>query len=457
MTPDSGRLRDDLAQELTPGPPVSATGMESLAIDGLTPHAVVKPSSVDEVSQALAAASRLHAAVVPWGGGTRMALGNIPAWYEVALDLTGLQGDVVHRHEELTATVPAGWTLDALQTTLAERGQHLPIDVPMPGRATLGGILATGLGGALSAAHGLPRDLVVGITVVLADGTVTRSGGTVVKNVTGYALEKLYVGSLGTLGVIVEATVRLAPLPAEERTLVVWFPRAQYACQAAVALARSGIAPRAVELLNWPAWETVLEAHPAASAHSASEEWGFRLVVRLGGRPRTVERQEREALAVCARDRGERNAVLGGEEGRRLWRALGDLGWQERYRLAARGALRPSALPQALDLLEEMGQGEEMTPAVALHATLGVVRAFWTGVPSRGARSVREIGAVLEDFRRDLKSLGGSMVLERAPIEIKRLLDVWESGDEALRLARGLKSQYDPTNVLNSGRFVHGI
>ena len=456
MTADAGRFKNALAQELSPVPLVSAS-VESYAIDGLTPQVIAKPSSAEQVSHALAAARRLDAAVVPWGGGTRMALGNVPAWYDVGLDLTGLQSDVVHRHEELTATVEAGWTLDALQAKLSEQGQHLPIDVPMPGRATLGGILATGLGGALSAAHGLPRDLVVGMTAVLADGTAIHSGGTVVKNVTGYALERLYVGSLGTLGVIVEANVKLAPLPAEERTLVVWFPRAQYACQAAVALARSGIAPRAVEVLNWPAWQTVLEAHLAAVGDRASEDWGFRLVVRLGGRPRTVERQEREALAVCVRERGEANAVLGGEEGRRLWRVIGDLGWQERYRLAARGAVRPSALPQAMDLLEEMGQGEEIAPAVALHATLGVVRAYWTGVPSRGARSVREIGGVLEDLRRDMKLLGGSMVLERAPIEIKRVVDVWETGAEALNLARGLKLQYDPTNVLNPGRFVHGI
>lgn len=455
MTADAGRFRDALPEELRPVRVVSE-GVESLGIDGITPHVVVKPTSVEEVSRAMAAAQRHGAAVVPWGGGTRMALGNVPAWYEMALDLSGVRGDVVHRHEELTATVEAGWTLEALQEKLAERGQHLPIDVPLPGQATLGGVLATGLGGALSAAHGLPRDLVVGMTAVLADGTVIRSGGTVVKNVTGYALEKLYVGSLGTLGVIAEATVKLAPLPAEERTLVVWFPTARPACQAAVALARSGIAPRSVEVLNWPAWETVMEACPAVRG-STSEEWGFRLVVRLGGRPRTVERQEREALAVCGRGRGETNAVLGGEEGRGLWRVLGDVGWDERYRLAARGVVRPSALPQALDLLEEMGQGDEMTPAIAVHATLGVVRAFWTGVPSRGARSLREIGGVLEDFRRDLKALGGSMVLERAPIEIKRVLDVWESGEEGVELARSLKLQYDPNNVLNPGRFVHGI
>ena len=455
MTPDAVRLKDALVQELS-SVPVSEAGVERYAVDDLTPLLVVRPSSVDEVSQALAAAHRLDAAVVPWGGGTRMALGNVPAWYDAALDLTGLQRDAVHRHEELTATVAAGWTLEALQEKLAQQGQHLPIDAPHPERATLGGVLAAGLGGALSAAHGLPRDLVVGMTAVLADGTVVRSGGTVVKNVTGYALEKLYVGSLGTLGVIVEATVKLAPLPAEERTLAVWFPRAELACRAAVGLARSGIAPRSVEVLNWSAWEDVLEGRPALR-DSTSEEWGFRLVVRLGGRARTVERQEREALSVCAQERGETNAVLDGEEARGLWRALGDLGWQERYRLAARGIVRPSALPQALDVLEEMGQGEEMTPAIALHATLGVVRAFWTGVPSRGARSVREIGGVLEDLRRDMKSLGGGMALERAPIEIKRVLDVWESGDADPRLARSLKSQYDPSNVLNPGRFVHGI
>ena len=380
MTADAGRFRNVLAQELTPGPAVSDAGMESLAIDGATPHVVVKPSSLDEASQALAAAHRHGAAVVPWGGGTRMALGNVPAWYEVALDLTGLQGDVVHRHEELTATVAAGWTLEALQQRLAERGQHLPIDVPVPGQATLGGILATGLGGALSAAHGLPRDLVVGMTAILADGTVIHSGGTVVKNVTGYALEKLYVGSLGTLGVIAEATLKLAPLPAEERTLVVWFPTARPACQAAVGLARSGIAPRSVEVVNWPAWEDVLEAYPAARG-STSEEWGYRLVVRLGGRPRTVERQEREAREVFARERGETNAVLGGEEGRDLWRVLGDVGWQERYRLAARGVVRPSGMPQAMRMLEEMGQGDEMTPAIALHATLGVGPGVLDGRP----------------------------------------------------------------------------
>ena len=393
-----------------------------------------------------------------------MALGNPPTSYDLALDLTALQDLQEHRPGDLTATVQAGITLEALQGKLTRNGQFLPLDPPLPERATIGGLLATGSCGPLRASFGLPRDLLLGMTVALADGALTHSGGTVVKNVTGYAMEKLHSGALGTLGVILEATFKLAPIPREERTLVAAFDEPKEACAASREILRAGLAPLALEVLNSRAWETVLASSKLQLSSSDREHDSaggsglYWLVARFGGRAAAVARQEREALASCKNQGAGEVEVLKKGEADPLWQTVCNLGWEEPYPpLALRVAVSTSQGPQALTEVEALRDSRGQRPAVALHATHGVLRAFWGDVPEGLSSPAEAVATTLIELRGKIAALNGSLVLERAPSEIKRRVNVWGPVGEDLAVMRRLKEQYDPKGILNPGRFVGGI
>jgi len=246
----------------------------SYAVDGIVPQAVALPGTVEEVAEVMRLAHREGAAVIPWGGGTGMGLGNLPRRYDIALSLTRLNAVVEHEPADLTATVLAGRTLADLQDHLSSVGQFLPLDPPSPAEATIGGILAANAAGPARHAHGTARDLVLGLRFVQADGRVIKAGGKVVKNVAGYDMCRLLIGSLGTLGIIVEACFRLTPLPKAQLTLAVAVPSAQEAYRLAGQAA--GLSLRALELLNAAAARD-LDGLPPVSENE--------FVLLLDGRP----------------------------------------------------------------------------------------------------------------------------------------------------------------------------
>ncbi|MBV9087747.1 MAG: FAD-binding oxidoreductase, partial [Acidobacteriaceae bacterium] len=189
------------------------------ALDGITPSIVAEPADTDQLARALHAAAAGGLAVIPRGGGTKLGWGNRPSRADLIISTARMNRVLEHAWADMTATAEAGCTVAQLQATLAQHGQRLAIDPLWPERATIGGILATNDSGALRVRYGSLRDLIIGITVVLPDGTVARSGGKVVKNVAGYDLPKLVTSSLGTLGIITQAIFRLHPLPKNSRTI----------------------------------------------------------------------------------------------------------------------------------------------------------------------------------------------------------------------------------------------
>src|SRR6266852_5620816 len=197
---------------------VAGPGATPYVVDGKLARAVVFPGSVEEVSTTMAFASAEGLKVVPWGSGTKMALGGIPDRVDLVVVLSRLNGVVDYEPADMTATFRAGSLLKEAQAILGRNGQFIGLDPPDADLATLGGILATNSSGPRRLRYGAARDLLIAIRVVHADGKVTKGGAKVVKNVTGYDMNKLYIGSLGTLGIIVEATFRLHPKPAVEKT-----------------------------------------------------------------------------------------------------------------------------------------------------------------------------------------------------------------------------------------------
>jgi glycolate oxidase FAD binding subunit len=223
---------------------------EGDAVRGVMPRWVALPETVEEIAAVLRACAERDLAVVPAGGGTKLHWGPPPERCDVLLDLCCMNEILEHAAGDLVVRAQAGVTMDALAGTLAGKGQELALDVPFTEGTTVGGTLAVALPGPRSFRYGTARDLLIGITVVLPDGTIARSGGKVVKNVAGYDLGKLFTGSYGTLGVIAEATFRLHPLPADRRWVVAELDRAEVAPVAA-ALAASQAEPSAVEV-DWP-------------------------------------------------------------------------------------------------------------------------------------------------------------------------------------------------------------
>ena len=281
------------------------TGVECspYVLEGRTPEAVVFPGSREEVGGVLVAAAGAGVPVTPWGGGTRISVGMPPARPGIVLSLKRLDRLVEHEPADLTATAEAGMTLAAFQAALGQRGQWLSLDPPNAREGTLGGILASNASGPRRHLYGTARDLLIGLTMVLADGSIVRGGGKVVKNVAGYDLPKLAIGSFGTLGVIVEATVKLRPRPDTDRLVVAWFERVKDAGAGARAIMASDLIPSALELAD----------AEAVRALALGGREGAALLVGLDGLPEQVAWQSTEKLS-------HRKSRRSGPPGR--WRSM---------------------------------------------------------------------------------------------------------------------------------------
>ena len=225
------------------------------AVAGVTPSWVARPDSTAELGAVLAAAAGLNLASVPRGTGTKLAWGRPPDRCDLVVDMLGLDQVLEHEAGDLTAIVEAGLRVRDLNERLTEHGQMLALDPP--GNPTIGACIAGNLSGPRRHRYGTARDLVLGVTVVLADGTIASSGGKVVKNVAGYDLGKLFCGSEGRLGLIARVALRLHPLPEAARTLVAPADSARDAAEKVRAIQRAPVVPSAVDLL-WPGRLAVL-------------------------------------------------------------------------------------------------------------------------------------------------------------------------------------------------------
>ncbi len=399
------------------------------------------PGSIDEVRAVVEVAGAAGIPVSAWGGGTAAAVGTPSGGGGLVLGLARMERLVEHEPGDLTATAEAGLTIAGLQSALRSRGQWLSLDPPDPERATLGGVLATNASGPRRHLYGTPRDLLIGLTVVTGDGAIVRGGGKVVKNVAGYDLPKLFVGSLGTLGIIVEVTVKLRPVPDDERLVAVRFERVKDAGAAARAVMGSDLIPSALELLDAES-SRALGLGPAPS-----------LVVGFDGLPEQVAWQCEELGRVAVPMGGQGPTTLGTE----LWPRLAAAPWAAFDSPAA--VMRLTVLPATV--AETMEQGANaarqrgLSSAWSAHAGVGVLTAALGS--AREPFEPGPVAAALAEWRSIARAGGGHANLEWAPLPIKADVPVWDDPGAAGRIMRRIKAELDPLNILNPGRFVAGI
>ena len=415
-------------------------------VDGRTPEAVALPGSKEEVAAVLLAAAETELPVTPWGGGTKMSIGDPPQRLGLVLALRRLNRLLEHEPGDLTATVQAGMTLGSLQRELGGRGQWLSLDPARADEATLGGILSSNAAGPRRHLYGSCRDLLIGVTVVTAAGTLVKGGGKVVKNVAGYDLPKLFIGAFGTLGVVVEATVKLRPRPDADRLVVARFGSLKEAGAAARAIVSSDLLPSALDLVDGETLRALGLGGPDGAA----------LLIGVDGIPEQVDWQCAEVERLLRLQGLVDARVLDGDARDAAWRARVGLGRGAFTETAA--VMKWVVLPaQVADVMEQgaaAAQRAGLPAALAAHAGVGVVEAVLAG--GRGGDATA-IAGVLTEWRRLVRTAGGQALVESAPLAIKERVPVWDDPGPALRIMQRIKSQLDPAGLLNPGRFVGGI
>ncbi len=404
------------------------------AVDGVIPGIAVRPGDSEQVGAVLRLCGEAAAAVVPWGGGTAIEVGNPPRPPHVALLTDRLSGLVEHDAANLTVTVGAGMTLGALDGVISGQGQFFPLEPPFAERATAGGAVAVNLNGPRRAHCGSARDLVIGARAAQADGTLIKAGGKTVKNVAGYDMCKLFIGSLGTLGVLTELTLRLLPVPETSRTVAVWGDDPSDLLRLSGRVLESPLLPAAVVV--------VVDAVAAgALGRNASG-----LLVRATGFEAAVARQVRDVTAWAAQAALDAETLEGEAEGA-LWQAIRDFAW-------AGGGIAIRVTVPSGDVPAVFGRLRSALPAssgAVVHAASGTIwiHADPAGFTATALGAVREISA----------GYSGNVLVARAPRALKASGDVWAPGTppRTLEIMRAIKQAFDPIGTLNPGRFVAGL
>jgi glycolate dehydrogenase FAD-binding subunit len=420
----------------------------ALAVDGLLPPLWCEPATAVEVSAVLELANVSGAAVLPRGGGSRMGLGQPPRAADLLLSTRGLNQVIEYEPADLTVTVEAGLGLDELQALLNSRGQFLALDPPSQAVATVGGLVASNASGPLRLQYGSARDIVIGMRIANSDGVLTKAGGRVVKNVAGYDLNKLYTGSLGTLGVIVELSFKLHPLPQTRGTVLATFDDLDAAATVVKRVMHSPLGPAALEVLG--AVGGGLEA--GALSLPAS---GCALAVLVGGFEPAVRRVSSEIAGFCRE--GGRAEVLAIEDSEELWtvvRGLADA--SEAARPVLKVSVPPSRSVDALARLRAALDATGFSATLVAHAGTGLAYAKLDATIWDEA-ALDRLASAIRELRTWATQQEGSLVVECGPLGLKQRLDVWGEIGPSLRLMKALKDQLDPRGTLNPGRFVGGI
>jgi glycolate oxidase FAD binding subunit len=418
-------------------------GGDADAVAGVRPGWVAAPGSVAEAAAAMRAAAELGLAVVPRGSGSRLAWGLPPRRCDLVIETGGLDRVIEHASGDWVASVQAGVRMDQLAGVLGEAGQQLSLDVPGPA-GTVGGVLATGVAGPRRLRYGAPRDLLTGITVVRADGRVAKSGGKVVKNVAGYDLGKLFAGSYGTLGLIVEATFRLHPVPATAAYITLRCAGAAEAAAAVAAAVESQLQASAVEIERAaPGAPVGVSVLLEGSNTDGVPERVSRMLGLLGdGAAAAAEPpgwwpSERARPGESARGHGAAGAGDG---------TLIRIGFWS-------GALR-----LVLDGLDEAAAASGLEPAVGGSPGAGVLQVAVDTLaePAAVARFVTSLRATVGRIGGGFPASRGSVVVLTAPPLVRAEVDAWGPVPGAA-LMRAVKDQFDPEHRLAPGRFAGGI
>jgi glycolate oxidase FAD binding subunit len=435
---------------------VDPASLATYEVDGMTPAAAVNAASIEEIAELLRFAAVEKLAVIPCGARTKLGIGAPPTRYDIALDLLRMNRVLAYEPRDLTLGVEPGVRFAPLWRTLAPENQWLPLFAAFGELATIGGILATDAASPLRHAYGGARDFVLGMEFVTGYGAVAKSGGRVVKNVSGYDAHKALIGSLGTLAVITRANFKTFPFPPARDVFIAHFDNCAAAMDYCRAVQQSALEPRLVEAISPEAANIISTGANEPLPLSAN---GWSVAIAVAAHERVVERHARELAAMATQAKARDFIGLGGDD------HSGFLNPMSEFPSLALAAdpdtviFRIAALPTIMAALAEK-LGAVASAAQLGHATIlrphGIVY-FALMHPRGAAPDAARLARAAQGVFRAAAELGAKARIEWAPVELKRAVNVWGEGRPDFELMRRVKQIFDPENVLSPGRFAGGI
>ena len=424
-------------------------------IDSKTPSAAVRPAAEAEVADIVKFAGREKLACVVSGAQTKLGIGMPPRRYDLALDLSRLDRIIAYDPEDLTLSAEAGTPLSKIASVLAEHDQFIPLTVPFMARATIGGTIVSGVDSPLRHSYGTARDFVLGMNFVTGDGIAAKSGGRVVKNVSGYDIHKMLIGSLGTLGAITRINFRTFPLPRQTRTFVAEFRGSREACEFRNAIVGSVLRPRTLEIVSESARGQLL---PAEKARAAFGDNRWSVYVAFAGDEDVLKRNYKELEAARhSEDRvSEWLRELNPVDEQSVMSIVSEFPAAILKRFPAAAILKISALGAELPDLASYTASIEMPWAVVMRGLGVAYLALWPPDGSEGSLHV------LKQHCRRIFALAGKppfrhVTLPWCPSALKRDIDIWGPLPASFELMKKLKNVFDPGGILSPGRFMGGI
>ena len=450
------------------------------AVDGVIPKAVVFPKNTRMVAALVQCACRGNLAIVPWGSGTKMAMGNPPKRLDLVVCMARMNHMLDVDTANLTITVEAGVKFRDVQARLATEedrcylpledlkteagelvcsdrshsGCFLPMDPPFSERATMGGVVATNTTGPRRLLYGLPRDLVLGVRFVTPKGDIIGAGGKTVKNVSGYDVSKLMIGSMGSLGILCEMTMRLLPLPEKMETLLFSFDAFSDAGAFAAAILGTKLLPAAVEVANKAAIENMdlrgsLDFSPGSHV----------IMVALEAFDEAVARMHKELLAMAQHFKTKGHSLVQEDKHRLFWLTVGELQGSAHQRFPRLVALQLnyplSAWKALFEFADKTLSQARLDHTMLCHAGNSVTLInLLSGTKGTDDKALIEaVQALLAECRK----AGGNLVVQRAPADLKKALPVWGEPGSDLPLMKRIRVELDPLGVMNPDRFAVGL
>jgi glycolate oxidase FAD binding subunit len=427
-------------------------------VDGKIPSAVVQPAEVAQIAEILRFAAAETLAVIACSGCTKLGIGTPPERYDIALDLSRMNRVLAYDPRDLTLGVEPGVRIEDLLRVLAEQNQFLPLAVPFADRATVGGVVAANSSSPLRHFYGGVRDFCLGMEFVTGEGVISKGGGRVVKNVTGYDLHKLLTGSLGTLAVITRVNFRTFPLPPAQGTFVASFSDAESAFGFCRSVAQSVLTPQILEVADPAAADLLFSG--AAPARIAPQQWC--VVITAAGQPAVVDRYARELGHIAGTANAAEFMPLSNAEQSSVLARVREFPRLVLEAVPAAIIFRLCVLPTAMTplfaKLSEIAKHRNLAFAALTRAS-GIMYATFFAEEGRETSASEIAAAAKEVFQLCAQPENNAQaMLEFCPADVKRAVgDVWGHARPDFALMKRVKNVFDPRNVLSPGRFAGGI
>jgi glycolate oxidase FAD binding subunit len=432
-------------------------------IDGMLPAAVIRPESKAHVAEIVKFAGSEKLSLIAAGARTKLNIGLPPKRYDLALDMSALNKITAYDPGDLTLSVEAGTRLLDVGKALAEHGQFLSLAVPFLRQTTMGGIVASGVDGPLRQFYGTVRDFLLGVEFVTGEGISAKSGGRVVKNVTGYDMHKLMIGSLGTLGVITSLNFKTFPLPISPRGFVARFRSAAQACDMRNRIAKSPLTPITLDILSPRCAELFaseaasrFEATPMPTNVLSQTEWA--LTTGYAGNEKVLARYESD-LRRIAQDSGATNVAILAENLNVAWTRKREFIPIALTSSPAATIVKMTVLParvsDALTAAQKAAESNSL-PWAALARGLGII--YFALLPGAQDDETRmRIESATNAMHDACGKLGGQSTIPWCPTAWKTHLEIWGLDNPSFPQMQKIKTVFDPQGVLSPGRFVGGL